>query len=864
MKTNLLNFAKWAFMLVLATAVVGCDKTELNPDPNPDPQPSEDAIIITNVTPSYNSVTFDVEAKDALAIAYIALPKGETITAEDIFENGEAKGSAKGTFTYKGLESEKEYTLYVASKSAVSGNKGPVAAEFTTLENQGEPATELSAGVRIDNVTSDNIVFEVTNGSKIDFSLVMIQPTVIMDNYVFESAKAGLSEFDAISSFMLEEGNGFISKQTAGAGAKATYNYADICAVAVDIYPDANYTIYSLGCVGSYDDRAAVTAGDLTMVDVKSDAIARTGDPQVKLECVDAGYIIIKHKVTPNASCKYWAKFFTKTSEIEEFRNHYNQLEGEGVGDERLREYVMHVDPYVEEQTGEAILPLNLGFDMSDINFSRLVLAFDKNRVAADNYEEDIQQLAKIDDSIEKGKYDLSVESVGAGNMFINAKLYENCARVYWRMVPAGSFDQQLNDPVEGVNLGRLLWDEGMAEPSGMNKENGEVLDVDYLHYGEAVDTELDLISTSLNFDGGIDFPRKVATFKTLPYVKSDYEPAVSIEATSIGKSNIIMTYTVDEDCLENDDRMILHRMYAANNNVLTENPTLDDMYEHLTANNGYESDMWTVVSNDFEDEDPYKYSFNWSGLEADAEYVYYYMTLNGKGELSQLKELRVRTLSNEGGNNPYITIDVKPEDVKISEENSSVYGAKGFVSPNIDVTSYKYIFIDENTIESWIGTDYTVERMQLQMYSQLIAEGLESVNSASISNYYDALTKDKLYLMAQGQGAPGVESPLSYVEIHSDGTVLDQVNVDISKLSSPAKTNANIKSAPYTQRRTGFHKPKAKFDNEMLVKRSKTYQYNHSSKSKEIDGEALRAAGVPYYSFKDMSRRILRHGVEE
>ncbi len=863
MKTNLLNFGKWALALALATSVVSCDKAE----PEPAPQPADDAIAITNVTPSYNSVTFDVDAKDALAVAYIALPKGETTTAEDIFENGDAKGSAQGTFTYKGLESETEYTLYVASKSATSGNKGPVAVDFSTLENQGEPATELAAGIRLEKVSSDNIVFEVTNGSEVDFSLVMVKPTVIMDNYAFEASKAGLSKVDAITGFMLEEGNGFLSKQTTGAGAKATYNYADICAVAVDLYPGANYTIYSLGCTGTFDDPASIAAGDLTMVDVTTDAIARTGDPQVKVECVEAGYIMFKHKITPNASCKYWAKYFSKTEEFVEFRNHYDELEGEGAGDKRLLEYIMHSDPYVTGQSDEAVVSLSLGFDMAGIKFSRLALAFDKNRVPSDRYEENIQELIEVDETIEKGKYDLNVENVGAGDMYIDAKLYENCARVYWRMVPAGALDSELNDYDAGVNLGRALWDAGWAEPSGMDKKEGDVMDVNYLHYGEPADTEMDLIATSLNYDGGIDFPRKVATFKTLAYTRGDYEPAITLDLSNIGKTNINIKYIADPDCIANDDRMLFHRMYAANNEVLTENPTIDDMYEYLTANGSYESDMWTIVSNDSADVNPYEYTFNWSGLEADSEYVYYYMTLNGKGEFSELKEVRFSTLSNEGGANPYITLEVKPEDVKISEENSSVYGAKGSITPNFDVTAYKYIFIDENTLESWIGDDYTTEEMQLQMYTQLVAEGLPSVNPTTLENYYRTLTKDKLYLMAQGQGAAGVESPLSYIEIHSDGTVLDQVDVDLSKFSSPAKSSSNIKSAPYTERRTGFHKPMPKFDSEFIVKSSKTYQYNQSSKreqKRELDGPALRAAGIPYYSFKEMSRRTLRCGVEE
>ncbi len=859
MKTNLLNFGKWALALALATTAVSCDDAE----PEQQQPAGSDAIIITNVTSSYNSVTFDVDAKDALAVAYIALPKGEATTAEEIFENGDAKGSAQGTFTYKGLEAETDYTLYVASKSATSGNQGPVSVDFSTLENQGEPATDLAAGVRLDNLTSDNIVFEVTNGSKVDFSLVMVQPTIIMDNYAFEASKDGLSKVDAITSFMLEEGNGFLSKQTTGASAKATYNYADICATAVDLYPGANYTIYALGCTGTFDDPASIAAGDLTMVDVTTEAITRTGDPQVKLECIEAGYIMIKHKVTPNASCKYWGKYFSKTEEFVEFRNYYDNLEGEGAGDKRLREYIMHADPYVTEQTDESELPLYLGFDMSGIKFSRLVLAFDKNRVAADNYEEDIQELIAVDETIEKGKYDLSVEKVGAGDMYINAKLYENCARVYWRMVPAGALDADLNDYDAGVNLGRALWDAGWAEPSGMNKSEGEVMDVNYLHYGEPANTEMDLIATSLNYDGGIDFPRKVATFSTLPYTKGDYEPAMTIDLSSIGKTNVIVKYTADADCVEKDARMLYHRMYAANNEVLVENPTIDDMYNYLTDNGSLESDMWTIVSNDTADENPYEYYFNWSGLEADAEYVYYYMTINGKGEFSELKELRFKTLSNEGGNNPYITLEVNPEDVKINEANDSVYGAKGSITPNFDVTGYKYIFIDENTIESWIGSDYSTEDMQLQMYSQLISEGLPGVNATTLDNYYRTICKDKLYLMAQGQGAAGIESPLSYIEIHSDGTVLDQVDVDLSKFSSPAKVIKNLKSAPYTERTKDINKPAVKFDSDFIMKSSKTYQLDKSSK-REIDGEALRAAGIPYYSFKEMSRRILRHEIEE
>ncbi len=870
MKKEFLKLGRCILSFALIGAVMSCENLgdKLSPDDD-EPNEGEYNITISDVVPSFKSVTFSIDAPDALAIAYIALPVGEQTTAEYIFENGVARGESSGTYTYSNLESETDYILYAASKSA-AGNQGPVTAEFTTLVNSGEPATSMSAGIRVESIDASSLVFELTNGSDVDFSLVMVQPTIIIDNYAYEASKEGLSKDSAIKEFMLTEGNGYLSKQTEGAGTTATYNYDEICSVATALYPDANYTIYSLGCTGDFDDVTSIGIGDLTMINVTTSAIERTGDPQLELNCLSAGYTMIKHEIVPNADCVYWGTYFATEAEFTEFMEYYDNLEGEGAGRKRLREFLLHADPYVtdEELVESTEVTISLSTDYVGIPFTRLALAFDGNRVAADDFEDDTQELIPIDDTIPDAEYDMEVNGVGAGDLYINTTLYGNCAMAYWRIVNVDTFDAYFETEESKEELAWLLFDEGWAEfrESGSNPNQDEILERETLYYGLETGVTLQLISTGLNYDAGLSEPQIVSTFTTLERTKGDYEPAVSLDI-EVGRTNALVTYTADADAREKDARLLYHRILAAESEEVLAHPDIDDMYDYLTSDDCYEFNVWTVINSDTTDDTPYEYSFNWSSMESGTEYIYYYMTINGEGVCSTLKAEHFTTLTNEGGANPALTITIDPESIRANENYPSLYGGSGSITPNDDVIEFKYAFIDETVIKSYWSDPDVLEELQLELYSQLISQGITSTEKA-YNEGYTFSNKDRVWLMAQGQGANGVESPLSYVEMRSDGTVLEQVDVDISQFTSSSVAPSNVKSAAYnaTKVSRGFNGPQ--FDKNTLLAKSSVYHIEKraskmTTKSTTVNGAELRAAGIPYYSFKEMTLKTLRRGVE-
>ncbi len=359
-----------------------------------------------------------------------------------------------------------------------------------------------------------------------------------------------------------------------------------------------------------------------------------------------------------------------------------------------------------------------------------------------------------------------------------------------------------------------------------------------------------------------------IDTFTTAERTRGDYEPAVSLDI-EVGKTNALITYTANANALENDDRLLYHRILEANHDAVLANPELDDMYEYFTADNCYEFEIWTVINSDTTDPTPYEYSFNWSGMEPGTDYIYYYMTINGNGVCSEFKTLNFTTLVNEGGANPAFTIEINPESIKANDYYVNQYGGSGTITPNEDVVSYLYAFIDETAVESY-GTDADDEdELHLEMYSQLISQGIPATDIA-YNEGYTFSKYDRVWLMAQGQGANGVESTLSYVEMTVDGTISEQVDVDISKFTSSSvaakSSSSDVESALYNSRNIKRATTQSAFDKDILRAKSSIYHIEKQAQKqskKVINGAELRAAGIPYYSMKEMTLKILGQEVK-
>ncbi|MFR9510579.1 MAG: hypothetical protein SNI51_02730 [Rikenellaceae bacterium] len=874
MKDYLLKLSKLSLAL-MAFAAVSCTEDETSTD-EPTPEPGEESVNITisNVVPTYNSVTFDVVAEDANAIAYIALEKGSSLTAQEVFDQGDAKGSTEGTFTYKGegLNAETDYTLFVAAKS-VEGNVGPATYDFTTAVNTGAASSEQAAGIRIVSMGTTSLSWEVTNGSDIDFSLTMVQPTILMENYCYEAAKSGISEEDYIKGFVTNTDYAYLVGYTSGAETTAIYNYDEMYST-YPMYPDGNYTIYTLGCQGDYDNYDYV-ALELTKMEITTEAIERIGNPYVDVTLKSTGYIGMTHTLTPNADTKYWTKFFTQTAELVEYVEYYDALEGEGAGRAHLKEFVQQYDPYVLEQSGSTDIFMDLDWGYDGIDFSRLALGFDANLMPGDDYDESIDQVLSVDDDSTPGEYNIAISDIGAGSLRMDTTLEPNCFRVYWKYITPGTYTNEMfaSDAALSASIAQTLdaggWVHFRKADDGQEDFTTNVnRDVQYVYndfvWGEEPDIEYQILSVSLNYDGKFSIPLVSDTFAFNPRVMGDFEPAITVTTDSgdISKTNILVKYQVHDDYYVDDQRIFFHRFLTGDDEIFTTYPTDDSLREWMLLDNAYESNMWTLVSSDSTDEDPMSYYFNWAGMSTGTTYKYLYCTENGIGEVSNLKIATFITLNNDGGDNPEFTVAIDPESIILGEDGVE-FAASGTVTPNTDVVEYKALFFEQSALESYYFDTTNEEELKYALYVMLEGEGMPYIEIANISiTTFDA--SGKVWLAAQGTGANGIESMLSFVEFSADGTIGEQVDCDITPYKSAPYTTATNKTLnPESALFSSVERIKGNYQNKtmlMLSDGSPASTKAAASTRRITDQEAaeLRAKGIPFYTMRDLTMQGL------
>lgn len=856
---------------MLASAVVGCDDdaavdeptTDVTPDePDPDePDPDEPEavnITISDVSATYNTVTFTVVAEDANAIAYICREVGsDDLTAQEVFTMGEPAGVSEGTFTARDLKSSTDYLLCVALQGA-DGFKGPVTAEFTTEENTGAASSSEAAGIRVDTISDSSLIWEVANGADVDFSLTMVQPTVTMENYCLEAAKSGLSSEDAIKDFMVTYG--YLCQAVMYGETVQKVNYGELYSD-VYLFPGGNYTIYTLGFSGDYTDETSFVPLELSHLDVQIYEKARVGSPDVDVSFSEIGITFLRNLVTPNADAIYWGSLFTQTAELEEFKAYFDAKEGAGAGVKRLKEYIQYYDISITEQTGQMEYSTTVGFDQHGIDFSNVAVGFDANLVAGDYYREAKSQV--LEPSGDDAEFSMEVHDVGAGNFYLTTTLEGNCMQAYWKIVAAGSLDDTLADEEAARDLAFTLWNEAWAvwRWNQPNENQDVVLTQTEFHYGENYNTTFDMVATGLNYGGSLTLPRKVATFTTLSTSKGDFEPSINVSVSSISKTNAIIEYDVDKEAADaSGERLFYHRIILAEE---VENYTDDQYYDWLMASEAANANIWPLVNSETTDEDPYNYSFSWAGLEPNTSYIHFWTTENGQGEISKVGKLEFTTLSNDGGDNPAFTINVNPESITETAGSPTKFTASATVTPNNDVVSFLHVFVEESVLESWWYDPDDEEELGLGLYTLLSGEGVPSSDASTLTN--TSLTKSgRVWIVAQGQGANGIESKLSYVCFDSDGNIGEQVDVDITPYitSSVAAKQSPIAELSvdkvvsktlvhyYGSQISGVKSPKVRIPAPM-------------TEAGELDGVALRKMGVPYYSIKEYTLMTLLRGAE-
>lgn len=893
---KLSNLTRLMLSLLMISAITSCTKDSTSSD---NTNASVDGITISNVVPAYNSVTFDVVATDAIAIAYIAVESGTSLTAQEVFDSGEAKGSTEGTFTYQGdgLDAETDYILYVAAKKS-TGNVGPASYAFTTSINTGAPTSDEAAGIRVVSVDQTSLSWEVTNGAAIDFSITMIQPTILMENDCYEAAKTGLSEEDYITNILISSDYSYLVGVTYDPSTSVTYNYGDIY-TDYPLYPDANYTIYTVGCTGDYES-FDITPLVFTKLEVKTEAFERIGNPYVEVSLKAAYYTSIEHYITPNDDAKYWTKLFTQTSEINEYIAYFDDLYGDGAGKARLREYIQQVDPYVLDQYGEDYLTLTLDWGYEGIEFSRFALGFDENLMPGDEYGESTDTVLEVDQDTADGSYTVELVDIGATNFTFKATLDPNCWRVYWAFVTPGSYtEDDLTSALaqdldyQGYCAYRLADDftEVLVDVDSNDLDalaafvaSNDTSVYEWFTYGQNEDSTFQLVSTSMNYYGKLSTPVLSEIYTTKKVTTGDYEQALTVKAAENGvaKTSILINYDVDKDLYAvNDDRVFYHLFLDSSDEFFDTYNTDEKIRDYLI--DGENGNLFPVLSQDYTDADPYSWYFTWSSMDSDTEYKYIYCSENGEGVISNLKTTILITANNDGGDDPQITINIDADDYTYSASDNTIMINNASVVPNNDVVQFESFFIDEATVlNSLSASEIEDPEMLSVLFYLYLADGY---GMPSNDTYYCGGTSmgstGRIWLIAQGYGANYVQSDICYVcyYVDADGKLVveDQVNCDYDTvvafgesagLLAPKKDVIIIPSTVRTSPFSAINRISNNYDSSRAAL-DNSFNPGVMTKSTrritEEEAAELRAKGIPFYTMSELTRMaIFKEGLKK
>ncbi len=795
------NLVYWSFLLV-ALIVGSCksDKVVDNEDLN------QVEIKLSDIEATFNNVTFSASAKDAIALSYLCVANQQELSASDVFKQGKTSGTSEGRFTVSDLESETEYTLYVAARME-TGFAGPTKVSFTTLENSGEPESPGHAGIRISELSESNFIWEVANGDEIDFSLSYITPTIAAENDIFEASKSGISEEEWVTSIITTYG--YLTKPAFGAGKVTVLNYNE-CFPEDYVIPDADYSIYTLGCVGEYntDDVSTWELKGVTRLDVRTKAFELQGNPEVDVKLSRKGYIFVEHELVPNADASYFATFFTKTSEIEEYRKMYDEKEGPGAGDVRLRDFVRMYNTYaLGDNTQPEKRRIDVPYGDSETFYTRLALGFDRNYMAGEKLGESSDNTKELDPSVAAPVYTMETTDIGATNLTVRTNMSGNCARVYWRVDLAGAHDRYFESQ---ESLNTLTWDlynGGWVSfrENGTNANQDEEYQQDAFHYAVIPGREYEIVSVGLNYDGGFSTPVISGKFTSKEMSLGDYESPLELTFPSVNKVSVVANYFIPDDKMAtaDDQRMMYHRIFEVGDEVYEpifekgEDYLQEWMCQYSPAGYGecdfYNSNVWSIRNNDAQLGEKYNHRWTWAAMNPGTKYRYVYVTEDKEGVVSKVKIKEFTTANNDGGLNPSLSVEVDEESFLIDAMDEGKYGFSTRFVPNEDMTSFVYLYLSEYAIDSW-GYDVNNEQdLQQGIYELLIAQGLQSVESSFIGNtpgVYEIGRDDVVYAAGFGYGASGIKSQLTYVKITTENGKLKSIEPMV-KVDLPEDSNA-------------------------------------------------------------------------
>ncbi|WP_044265277.1 hypothetical protein [Bacteroides timonensis] len=760
-------------LLVMGMMATSCSSDKDKEEPTPEPV-GEDNITVTNLTPTFNSVSFHVEAADAQYVAYLVDVKGSEHTASQVFTKGKQEKATSGDFTVQGLIGSTDYTLFVVSNGA--NGLGKVHTEdFKTTEDTGLPATTLSAGLRVNNFTETNAQIRVVNGADVDYSYVLVMPTVYMENLIMDVAQDDETGYLKTLATATEYG-GQIKIEGANKTQVIDYN-TDLQA---SLLPDAEYSVISVGITAEGE---VETKGDLTRIDFRTTAYPLIGDPKVSIIIPEgqAKYIAIRYRYEPNADAEYFCRFATDYEQTEKFINYFDAKYGKGQGQEKLRQFVRFTDQYYGEHTEAFEESIKYGFAGSDHLFTMLALGLDKNLMPG-------KELTRVDDHLndipdkEKGEYTLTTPEIGANFLLMDAHLGKNCGAVFFRLIQGDGSGINTQD----VDLALALYDEGW----GMGPKTDQTITGDYTEFYHAdvdPDTEYVLISTSLNYFGGLDTVRVSKPFKTLPLQKdAQTEVYTNISFIKATKSTATLHYRMAPEA-----RLMHHRLLTSQrwHETDSDKPMITETEEQIRDFIMSEKYGETWSASDPAEADPREWDWQWTGMEPNTEYTYYYVTEDANGKISKLGKLVFKTIASEGGATPKVEFNVT--DITAHACNFSI-------TTNADVSSYLYMFLGDTEGKY---TNMSGDELNAQLYNELKTQGISAIDDIVNREAPNLVAGTQYYAVVMPYGAEGKEGELTVIQFKTPSTrnAVQLAAARVAKMKSTKAAKISIKNVGTT-----------------------------------------------------------------
>lgn len=724
------------FVCLLGTGIMATSCSSDKDAPITSSENGETNITVSKLTPTFNSVSFHVEATDAQYVAYLVDVKGSEHTAAQVFTKGKQEKGANGDFIVQGLTGSTDYTLFVVSNGA-NGLGKVYTEDFKTTEDTGLPATALSAGLRVNTFTETNAQIRVVNGAQVEYSYVLVMPTVYMENLIMDVAQDDEIGYLKTLTTATEYGGQI---KIIGANIEQVIDYnADLEA---SLLPDADYSVISVGITTEGETEKL---GDLTRLDFHTVAYPLIGDPKVNITIPDgqAKYIAIRYSYEPTADAAYFCRFATDREQKEKFIAYFDSKYGAGQGQEKLRQFVRFVDQYYGEHTEAFEESIKYGFADTNHYFTMLGLGLDKNLMPGKELTIVEDHLNAIPD-VDKGTYTLTPSEIGANYMRLNAHLGKNCGAVYFRLVAGDGSDIDTQD----VDLALALYDEGW----GIGPKTDQTVEGNFteFYYADvAPDTQYVLISTSLNYFGGLDVVRISEPFKTLP-LKKDAQSEILSEVSFVKatKSTATVHYRMNSKA-----RLFHHRLLETSEWGKTSDikPVVTETEEQI-RNYVMSSEGETWSAEDLAEPNPLEWDWQWSGMEPNKEYTYYYVTEDAYGNISKLGKLVFNTNAAEGGATPMVVFNVS---------DVTAHSCRFSIKTNADVSSFLYMFLGD-TAEKFTGMSET-ERNAL-LYEELKTQGLNAIDDIVDRDMTDLIAGTQYYAVAMPFGAEGKEGSLTVI----------------------------------------------------------------------------------------------------